>query len=97
MEKNRRNKGSVPVVNGGTVKVYLLFFGLTGHLLDPAEGSEVAGGGCLLEQLMGKRERERKRKRDKAEKEKREKQSALGGLRETYRVKCDPLLNKHQK
>ncbi len=35
-------------------------FWLTGHLLDPAEGSEVTGGGCLLKQLMArKKERER--------------------------------------
>lgn len=38
--------------------------GLTGHLLDPAEGAEVTGGGGLLEQLRGRhKERGRGRKR----------------------------------
>lgn len=34
------------------------FSGLTSHLLDPAEGSQVSGGGRLLEQLMEREERE---------------------------------------
>ena len=44
---------------GSSSSDFLFVFALTGHLLDPAEGSQVTGGGGLLEQLMEKEERER--------------------------------------
>lgn len=41
-----------------------LRFGLTGHLLDPTEGSEVTGGGCLLKQLKSGQKEDREKKRE---------------------------------
>lgn len=65
-------------------RLCVFFFPLTGHLLDPAEGSEVTRGGRLLKQLR------RERKKGEKERKKEEKQSEACGHR-----KLDTCLHRY--